>query len=134
VVKNQQADYQTFSRRERQIVDAVHRLGAATAREIQDSLDDAPTYSAVRSALRILTEKGVLVWEYDGKRYVYRPAAAPRASQKGALDHLIDTFFGGSPARTFAALLARRDLDASDEDLARLETMVKNARQKRRRS
>lgn len=124
--------YESLSRRERQIVSIVHRLGEATAREVLEALDDAPSYSAVRSALSLLTAKGVLRYEHAGKQYVYRPVARERDVQKGALDHLVETFFGGSPARAVTALLSRRDLQASEEELERLERLVRAARQRRK--
>ena len=49
-----------LSRRERQIMDAVYRLGRATAAELQDALPEPPGYSAVRAHLRVLEEKGHL--------------------------------------------------------------------------
>ena len=62
-----------MSRRERQIMDIVYRRGKATAAEVLDDLPDPPSYSAVRAALRLLEEKGMLSHEMDGKRYVYLP-------------------------------------------------------------
>jgi len=120
--------YDSLSRRERQIISIVHRLGMATARDVQAALADAPTYSAVRSALRLLTERGLLRHDQEGKRYVYRPVFAERKAQKGALDHLIETFFAGSAAKTLTAILSRHDFDATDEELERLEQLVKEKR------
>lgn len=45
-----------LSRRERQIMDIVYKLGQATAADVQASLPDPPGYSAVRALLRILEE------------------------------------------------------------------------------
>jgi predicted transcriptional regulator len=49
-----------FSRRERQVIEIVMRHGRVSAREIEEELPDAPTYSAVRSILRLLVERGLL--------------------------------------------------------------------------
>src|SRR2546421_172444 len=49
-----------LSRRERQIMDVVYRLGRATAAEVTALLPDPPTYTTVRGLLRILEEKGHL--------------------------------------------------------------------------
>ncbi|HZM58659.1 MAG TPA: BlaI/MecI/CopY family transcriptional regulator, partial [Vicinamibacterales bacterium] len=62
-----------LSRRERQIVDALYKLGRASAAEIRAEMPAAPSYSAVRSLLRILEEKGHVRHEQDGPRYVYLP-------------------------------------------------------------
>ena len=64
-------DYGELSRRERQIMDIVYRIGSATATEVRAALPDPPSYSAVRAMLRILEEKGHLKHEQDGPRYVF---------------------------------------------------------------
>ena len=50
----------SLSRRERQMVEIVYRLNQATAREVLEGMEDAPSYSAVRATLAILVQKGVL--------------------------------------------------------------------------
>jgi predicted transcriptional regulator len=66
-----QAPQTELSRRERQIMNIVHRLGRVTAAEVLEEIADPPSYSAVRAMLRILEEKGQLLHEQDGPRYVY---------------------------------------------------------------
>ena len=51
---------ESLSRRERQIVEIVYRLGKATVADVRKELPDPPSYSAVRALLRILEEKGHL--------------------------------------------------------------------------
>src|SRR5439155_16622122 len=117
-----------LSRRERQIMEVIYRRGAATAAEVQDELPSAPSYSAVRALLRILEEKGHLRHEADGARYIYRPTLARRKAGSQALENLVDTFFGGSPARAAAALLDEAALRLSDDELATLEMLIARAR------
>ena len=88
-----------LSRRERQIMDVVYRLGRATAAEIHENLPDAPVQAAVRTMLRILEEKGHVRHEVDGPRYVFVPRLDPQKAQRSAVRHLVDTFFGGSAER-----------------------------------
>src|SRR5258705_49349 len=78
------------------MMDIVYRSGSATANDVLDQLPDPPSYSAVRTTLRILEEKGLLKHELDGKRYVYRPRLPRDKARKGAMEHLVSTFFGGS--------------------------------------
>ena len=60
-----------LSRRERQVMDILHRRSGATVAEIMADLPDPPTYSAVRSVLRILGEKDLIKHREDGPRYIY---------------------------------------------------------------
>jgi len=46
--------------RERQIMDAVYRLGEGSVAEVLAQLPDSPSYSAVRTMIRVLEKKGYL--------------------------------------------------------------------------
>ena len=117
-----------LSRRERQLLDVLHRLGRASAADVRAALDDPPSDSAVRTHLRILEEKGHVRHEQDGPRYVYFPAQPTEAAGRRALRHLTRTFFGGAPDKAVAALLDDASADLSDADLDRLDAMIQRAR------
>jgi BlaI family penicillinase repressor len=115
-----------LSRRERQIMDIVYRRNRATAADVLDDLPDPPTYSAVRAALRLLEEKGLLTHEMDGKRYVYLPTMPRKQARTTALKHLVRTFFNGSPEQVVNALL--EESRPSGEELDRLAKLIEQAR------
>jgi BlaI family penicillinase repressor len=117
-----------LSRRERQIMDILYRLGSATAAEIRENLPDAPSYSAVRSLLRILEDKGHLRHQYDGPRYVFTPIVSRPAAQKSALRQMVRTFFDGSATQAVAALLDMSARDLSDDELEQLGRLVEQAK------
>ena len=107
-----QQTHNDLSRRERQIVDILYTHGRATAAEVQSSLPDPPSYSAVRAMLRILEDKGHVRHEQDGPRYVYVPTIARENAKRSALRHVLQTFFDGSAEQAISALL--------DDDAAKL--------------
>jgi predicted transcriptional regulator len=119
----------SLSRRERQIMDILYRLGSATAAEVQQNIADAPSYSAVRALLRILEEKGHIRHAYDGPRYVYAPIVSRPAAQKSALRQIVKTFFDGSTSNAVAALLDMSGDDLSEAELDRLAKLVELAKQ-----
>ena len=121
-------DKDTLSRRERQIMDVLYRLGASTAAEVQSNIPEAPSYSAVRALLRILVEKGHIRHSYDGPRYVYSPIISRPVAQKSALKQLVKTFFDGSTSNAVAALLDMSGKDLSDSELDRLAKIVEQAK------
>lgn len=123
---------QTLTKRERQIMDALYRLGRATASEIMEAVAGAPSYSTVRTQLRVLEAKGHVRHEEHGLRYVYVPTVPRHSARKSALKHLVDTFFDGSSAKVVAALLGGEGAKVSDEDLARIAEMVASARKEPR--
>ncbi len=66
-----------LSRRERQIMDVLYRLGRATANDVLVALPGAPSSSTVRTQLRVLESKGHVRHEEHGLRYVYVPDDLP---------------------------------------------------------
>ena len=121
-----------LSRRERQIMDVLYRRTRATAAEVMAELPDPPSYSAVRSALRLLVEKGHLTRELEDLRYVYRPRVPRDKASRSAVSHLVRTFFDGSRAQAMAAILESADTRLSNDELDRLARLVEQARQDRR--
>ncbi len=119
-----------MSRREREIVQILHRLGKATASEVHESMPEAPSYSAVRSILRILEEKGHIRHEEDGKRYVYLPAESSSDAARSALQQLMNTFFAGNPEGLVRTLLSEGETRVSDEDLNRFAALIEEARKR----
>jgi BlaI family transcriptional regulator, penicillinase repressor len=117
-----------LGRRERQIMDAVYRLGRASVSEVRELLADPPSYSAVRAMLNLLEEKGHLTHEQDGLRYIYKPTAARSQVRRSALRHLVQTFFDGSPTSAVAALLEMAGDELSASERARLAKMIAQAK------
>jgi predicted transcriptional regulator len=117
-----------LTKRERQIMDVLYRLGRATAAEIMDGVPGAPGYSTIRTQLRVLEAKGHVKHEEKGLRYIYMPTVPRHSARKSALKHLVDTFFDGSSAKAVAALLGGEAARVSDDDLERIAQLVKDAR------
>ena len=117
-----------LTRRERQIMDILYRLGRATASEVMADLSGAPHYSTVRTQLRVLERKGYVRHEEAGLRYVYMPAVPRHAARKSALRNLVDTFFDGSAEKVVGALLGGEGARISDDELERIAALVDKAR------
>lgn len=119
-----------LSRRERQILDILYAKGEASAADVQESLPDPPSYSAVRALLRILEDKGHARHETRGQRYVYLPMEPREIARNSALSRIVKTFFEGSAAQAAAALVDSGSL--SEEDLNKLSSLIERARQEGR--
>ena len=110
-------------------MDILHRRAGATVAEIMTDLPDPPTYSAVRSVLRILGEKELIRHKEDGPRYIYYPAEATERTRDDVLAHVVRTYFAGSPEQAVTALLRMSDVDLPDSEVERLRNTIKRARQ-----
>ena len=117
-----------LSRRERQIMDILYRRGRATAGEVMADLPGGPSYSTVRTQLRVLEAKGHVRHDEDGLRYIYTPARPRRAARRTALRHLVDTFFEGSTEKVVSALLGSDGGRLSPSELDRIAEIVSKAR------
>ena len=121
-----------LSRRERQCLDVLYQRGEATVAEVMEALTDPPSYSAVRATLNVLLEKGHAVHRQDGPRYVYLPAIPANTARNAAVQHLVNTFFGGSTEQAMVALLEISDIRTSRDAIERLSQRIQAARKEGR--
>jgi predicted transcriptional regulator len=122
-----------LSKRERQIMDIVYRLGKATVADVEAGLPDTPGNSTVRKLLSILERKGLLRHEGErGGRYLFFPIVPVDEASESALDHVVSTFFQGSATRAAIAMLKRSEDDLSESEAEALLRLVKNAKEKGR--
>lgn len=120
-----------LSRRESQIMEILFRLGSATAAQVLEELPDPPSYSAVRAALRVLTEKGHVRFERRSHHYVFSPTAPRAQVQRAETRRLLETFFDGSARQAVAALLDEAE-ELPDEELRELQELIRRAREEGR--
>lgn len=114
-----------LSRRERQIMDVLYRLGEASAKDVQDNIEDAPSYSSVRTLLGKLVEKGHIDHRESGPKYLYFPLVKRQVASRSALSNVVKTFFEDSPFLAVNSLLDQSVNTLSAEELSRLEQLIK---------
>jgi predicted transcriptional regulator len=117
-----------LSRRERQIMDILYRQGKASASEVRELMEDAPSYSAVRAMLRVLEEKGHVRHQAEGLKYVYVPTVTRDKAKRTAVKHVMETFFNGSPEQIVAALLDVASTRLTREELDRMSQLIEDAK------
>jgi len=115
--------------RERQVLDAVYRLAEGSVSEVIEALADPPGYSAVRTMLNILVQKGFLDYRREKTRYLYRPVLPQEDAQRSLLRNVLDTFFVGKPTAAIAAMLNIAAPDLTDEDYREMKLMIRDAQQ-----
>jgi BlaI family penicillinase repressor len=121
-----------LSRRERQIMDFLYERERASVAEVVAGIADPPSYSAVRAMLRTLEQKGRIRHVEDGRAYIYQPTIRKDSARKGALSHLLKTFFDGSTEKAVAALLDLKGQKLSEAELDRVATLVEQAKREGR--
>ena len=121
-----------LTRREREIMDILFRLGEASGEEVRERLIDPPSYSAVRAMLVRLEAKGHIRHRESGLRYVYAPTTSPAAARRTALKQYVRTFFGGSLGGMVSSLL--RQETWTDQELETLAGEIERVRKERNKS
>ena len=111
-------------------MDVVYARGEATVAEVLEGLKNPPSYSAVRTLMRILEEKGHLRHRELEKKYVYAPMVSREKAAKGALERVLETFFGGSLERAVATRLTDPKVKLTKEEYKRLAALIAAARKK----
>lgn len=118
-----------LSRRERQIMDVLYRLREASAKDVMENIENAPSYSSVRTLIGKLVEKGHVAHKQVGPKYVYYPLVEIEKASKSALTNIVKTFFNDSPFLAVNSLLGMNSQELSEEELDRLNQMIKHRRQ-----
>lgn len=113
-----------LSRRERQIMDIIYRLGKASAKDVQENLPDPPSYSSVRALLVTLEKKGMVKHGKESRRYIYTPAITEKKARQSAIKRLVSTFFEGKPQNLVAALLDESDQNLTKEQIDDIRKLV----------
>ena len=122
---------QQLSRRERQIMDLLFEHQTMSAQDVTDQLEDAPSYTTVRTLLRILEQKGYVKHQKSGRKYVYSTLVAPDTAKQHSLKHVLKTFFGGSITEAVASFLNNPDTQLNESDLQELEDIIAAAKKKK---
>jgi len=124
-------DLNELSRRQRQIMDVVFSGGEATVNQVVAGLESPPTAMAVRRMMHLLVERGFLKRRRDGREVVYFPSKSQTKAGTSALQHVLDTFFGGSFNEALAAHLSQKKKLSADE-LQEAQKMITKARKEGR--
>lgn len=124
-------DYSELSKRERQIMEIIHRLGEASVQAVVDNLSDDPSYNTIRVSIYNLKNKGYLQQREEGKKYIYQPAVEAEQAEQSALKHVVKTYFGGSTPKVVSTLLNLDSNKISEAELDELAHLIEAARQKK---
>jgi BlaI family penicillinase repressor len=106
------------------ILQVVWEIGEVTVRQVHERLSETREigYTTVLKLMQLMTEKGLLVRQEQGKAHAYRAAEAPATARQSLVEDFIEKAFAGS-ARDLVmhALNSRR---TSPEELAEIRALI----------
>ena len=119
----------SLPRRERELFEILCSLGEATAAEIRSAMADPPSYSAVRTLLARLEQRGLVKHRSVDQAYVYKSVPRPATVRDSALKQMVRTFFNGSAASAATALVGLTK-SMSQEELEALQQAIDQAKER----
>ena len=111
-----------LTERELDVMSVLWAEGSGTVAEVRERIQDELAYTTVLKMLQILTEKGFVRHEEEGRAYRYYPAVAPEEAGGSALRRIVQKVFHGSAELVFAQLISDRHL--TPEQLRRMQEML----------
>jgi predicted transcriptional regulator len=108
----------SLPRREREIFEILCSAGEATAAAVRAAMADPPSYSAVRTLLGRLENRGLVKHRVVDQAYVYKSVPQAAKVRESALKQMVRTFFDGSAASAATALLGLTKTLSPDEAAA----------------
>jgi predicted transcriptional regulator len=123
--------FEKLTRREREIMNILFALdNRASVEDIRVRLSNPPSYSATRTMLSRLEQKGYMRHSQDAVRYIYSATTSHTAARRAALGQYLRTFFGGSRGRMLTSLL--RQEAWTDDELDELQSEIERIRTERK--
>jgi BlaI family transcriptional regulator, penicillinase repressor len=117
-----------FTPGELEVMQVLWEHGSLKPAEIQEKFPRPVQNETLRSALRVLLEKGHITRRKVGKAFYYEALAPKQNAFQRMARRMAETFCGGSPAAMIAQLIKSERL--SDQDIAELRRITAQKAQK----
>jgi BlaI family transcriptional regulator, penicillinase repressor len=127
-----ESDLRNLSRRERQIMSIIYRLGHGSVSDVLSEMPDAPAYSTVRTLLGVLERKGYLRHERKSHHYEYYPTTPASEARASVLQHLLNNYFAGSVTRVVSTLIDLSQEKLDEEDYQEIIDLIEDSRKQGR--
>lgn len=121
-----------LTKRERQIMEVIYRLGRATAADVVDNLPGKPVNATIRTMLGVMEDKGYLRHETEKGRFIYYPTIPLKQARSSALEHLLETFYKGAEVNAVISILRKSESKLSEEDARMLVELIESSRKEGR--
>ncbi len=119
---------------EAEVMRVVWATAEATVEEVRSALDPTrgAAYTTIMTVMTRLADKGLLSRRKEGRAYVYASAASQDAVAGSLLRSVVGRVYGGSASRAIAHLI-ESDERVDDDELRRLEDLIRRKREDRKR-
>jgi BlaI family transcriptional regulator, penicillinase repressor len=112
---------------ELEILEILWETGTATVRQVNEELEHKGRnvgYTTTLKMMQIMTEKGLLDREMDGRTHVYRPLLQAGAARNALIDRVANAAFGGSAMKLVLQALGNHK--ATPQELSEIKALIDN--------
>jgi predicted transcriptional regulator len=114
----------TLTRAEEQVMQILWKLKEGFLKDlVENSPEPKPHANTIATSLKILVEKGYVVYEVQGRNNLYKPKISKEEYGKKSINQLVKGYFDGSPAKLVSQFLSDNKLS-----LEELEALLKQVR------
>lgn len=103
-------------------MEVIWSKGQATVAEVVDALGNEDAYTTILTLMRILTSKGYLSTQKEGRAHVFTPRVDRDTVARKAVRQLLTRFFAGSPTELVLTFLREEEL--TPEELDRIKEKI----------
>ena len=121
-----------LTRREREIMEVIYRLGRVTATDVVDNLEGRPNNATIRTMLGVLEDKGFVRHVRVKGRFIYYPTIPLHQARRTALNQVLEMFFKGAEASAVISILKQSDAALSDNDAKMILELISRTRKEGR--
>jgi BlaI family transcriptional regulator, penicillinase repressor len=109
---------------ELEILSILWNKGPSTVRAVNDEMSRAKSigYTTTLKLMQIMTEKGLVGREMDGRTHTYYAIARQEDAQVRMLDRLLETAFGGSASKLVLQALGNHK--TSEDELQEIKALI----------
>ena len=109
---------------ELEILNVIWEKESATVREVFETISATKplTYTTILKLMQIMTEKGLVERDVEGKAHLYRATIAQTETQKGLVNELLEKVFRGSAMQLVQHILDNKK--TSPEEMKEIRKMI----------
>ena len=114
---------QSLTRTELHMMNLLWEKGTASVQQLHDELPEPkPPYTTTLSVMQVLTKKGIVTFDKEGRTNIYRPLLNREDYLDSFVDDAKENLFGGSIVNLFS-FFAKREKLSKEEMQEILEEM-----------
>lgn len=129
--KPQSSVFKQLTRREREILEVIHRLRTPTLSEIIQEMDAPSARAAIRTHLNIMEEKGYVTHTKRSREFVYEACQNRETEAKSLFRSLLANFFDGSFKKALTSHLSDPDTKLDRAEIEEIESLLDQIKKKK---